>query len=73
MGEDAALHIGVKFTLDRGRQAGGIGGGVERSEDGFEMVGNHVIQDCVARIAWFVGSNSWRHASTLRTASRGGR
>src|SRR5262249_4412549 len=34
------------------------------------MVGNHFIEDCVARIAWFVGRKSKRHTCPLRTGSR---
>src|SRR5262249_52109933 len=37
------------------------------------MVGNHVIEHRAARIAGLVGRKSWRHTSTLRTASRGWR
>src|SRR5262249_45518932 len=37
------------------------------------MVGNHVIEHGAARIPGCIGGNSWRHASTLRIASRGGR
>ena len=70
MGEDATLQIVVKFTLHIGGQAFGIGIGLERGEKGFKMCRDHFIEYCAARITWFVGGNSRRHESTLRTASR---
>ena len=71
MGQDAALQIGVKLPLDIGRQAGGIGVSVQGGEKGLEMVGNHVIEHGATGVPGCVGSKSWRHASSLRTASRG--
>src|SRR5712691_7164820 len=70
MGQDAALQVVVKFALYIGRQACGIGIGVERGEKGLEMVRDHFIEYRVARIAWFVGGNSRRHTCTRRTTSR---
>src|SRR6266568_6163960 len=34
------------------------------------MVGNHGIEHGATGVPGFVGGNRWRHASTLRTASR---
>ena len=70
MGEDATLQIVVKLALHIGGQAFGIGIGGERGEKGLEMFRDHFIEHRTARIAWFVGGNSRRHACTLRTISR---
>src|SRR5712691_13333217 len=67
MGENAALQIVVKLALHIGRQAFGIGIGVERGKKGFEMFRDHFIEHRAARIAWFVGGNSRSHECTLRT------
>jgi hypothetical protein len=67
MGENAALQVVVKFALDIGGQASGVGIGVERSQKGLQMIGDDVIQDGLARIAWDIrgwGSlQTWRHGS----------
>src|SRR5207249_3033465 len=70
MGQDAALQVVVKFTLDIGRQAFGIRISLARGEKSLEMVRNHFVEHRAARIAWFVGGNSRRHACTRRTTSR---
>jgi len=44
MGKNAALQIVVKFALYIGRQAFGIGIGVERGEKGFQMFRDRFIK-----------------------------
>ena len=55
MGQDATPQIVVEFTLHVGRKAFGIGVVVERSEKGFEMLCDYLIEHCAAWIAGFVG------------------
>src|SRR5262249_12333387 len=70
MGQDAALQVVVKFTLDIGRQTFGVGIGADRGEKDFNIFGDHFVEYRMARITWFVGGNSRRHVCTLRTALR---
>ena len=63
MDQDAALQVVIKFALDIGGQTCGSGIGVERGEKGLEMIRNHVIEDRLTRIAWFIGRNSRRHGA----------
>ena len=57
--ETLAFHIGG--------QTSGVGSGVERSQQGLQMIGDDVIEDGLARIAWDIrgwGSlQPWRHGS----------
>jgi hypothetical protein len=72
MGENPTPQIGIKFTCHIRWQARSLGVGVECGEKGLEMVGNHGIEHRAAGVPGFIGGNSWRHASTLRTALRVG-
>jgi hypothetical protein len=66
VGEDATLHIVIKFALDIGGQACGIRIGVERGEKGLQMVRDYVVEYRLARIAWFIGGNRRSHERSLR-------
>ena len=70
MGENSTLQIVIKFALHIGGQAFGTGVVVERGEKGLSVFRDHFVEHCAARITGFVGGNSWRHQSTLRTGSR---
>ena len=63
-GQDATLEILVKLALHVVGQAFGVGIVVKRGEKGLQVFRDHVVEHGAARIAGFVGGNSWRHEST---------
>ena len=54
VGQDAALQVGVKFLHHIRGQAFGGGIGREGGQKGFEMLGNDLVEDGLARIAWHI-------------------
>ena len=70
MGQDAALQVGVKFVNDIRGEACGGGIGRDGGQKGFKMLGDELVEDGLARIAWHI--RGWgslqmrRHGSTLR-------
>ena len=66
VGQDAALQRGVKFVNDiRGEACGGRSG-CEGGQKGFEMLGNDLVEDGLARIAWHIrGCEASRHDAMM--------
>jgi len=53
---DDSSQAGVKFALDISRQTFGVGISVKRGEKSLEMVRDHFIEYCTARIT---GARRW--------------
>jgi hypothetical protein len=54
VGQDAALQVGVELLHHIIGQAFGGGIGREGGQKGFEMLGNDLVEDSLARIAWHI-------------------
>jgi hypothetical protein len=52
--EDATLQIVVEFALHIGGEAFSVGISVERGEKRLQMIGHHLIEQRLARIAWHI-------------------